>query len=56
MDAAAGPRAPRVRAIYGASLAPDATAVAHLVDEAMRDGTKLKEAVRKALAQLPRGG
>ena len=33
MDAAAGPRAPRVRAIYGASLAPDATAVAHLVDD-----------------------
>ncbi|MFN8227228.1 MAG: alpha/beta fold hydrolase [Mycobacterium sp.] len=33
MDAAAPPRAPQVRAIYGASLAPDATAVAHLVDD-----------------------
>ncbi len=33
MDAAATPLAPQVRAIYGASLAPDATAVAHLVDD-----------------------
>ena len=33
MPAVAASRAPRVRAIYGASLAPDATAVAHLVDD-----------------------
>lgn len=33
MDAAATGPAPQVRAIYGASLAPDATAVAHLVDD-----------------------